>query len=37
MLGGLSQIGATLLELCGVPVPEGYLPSLVQSKPEATQ
>ena len=28
-LGGLSQIGATLLEMCGVSVPDSYLPSLV--------
>ena len=27
--GGLAQIGATLLHLCGVPIPDGYLPSLL--------
>ena len=32
LLGGLSQIGASLLELCGVAIPQGYLPSLVQHK-----
>ena len=30
-LGGLSQIGASLLELCGVKIPDAYLPSLVQN------
>ena len=30
ILGGLSQIGATLLDLCGVQIPDSYLPSLVQ-------
>ena len=29
MLGGLSQIGATLLKLCDVPIPDDYLPELV--------
>ncbi len=29
-IGGLAQIGATVLELCGLPVPEGYLPSLLK-------
>ena len=32
LLGGLSQIGASLLELCGVDIPQGYLPSLVKQK-----
>lgn len=30
LIGGLSQIGATLLEMCGVSTPDGYLPSLVR-------
>ena len=30
-LGGLSQIGASLLELCGVEIPDVYLPSLVHT------
>lgn len=29
-LGGLGRIGATVLDLCEVPVPEGWLPSLLQ-------
>ena len=29
-LGGLAQIGATVLDLCEVPVPASYLPSLVR-------
>jgi 2,3-bisphosphoglycerate-independent phosphoglycerate mutase len=29
-IGGLAQIGATVLDLCGVPVPDSYLPSLVR-------
>jgi len=29
LLGGLAQIGATVLELCEVPVPASYLPSLL--------
>lgn len=29
-LGGLAQIGGTILELCGLEVPSHYLPSLVQ-------
>lgn len=32
MLGGLAQIGATVLTLCGVPVPDGYLPTLVKEQ-----
>ncbi len=31
--GGIAQIGATLLELCEVPVPPDYLPSLILSAP----
>ena len=31
--GGLSQIGATLLTLCGVRPPDSYLPSLVEERP----
>ena len=27
--GGLAQIGATLLQLCGLPIPAAYLPSLL--------
>ena len=30
--GGIAQIGATLLQLCGLEVPESYLPSLVRPK-----
>jgi len=30
VVGGLAQIGGTILELCGLEVPEHYLPSLVQ-------
>ena len=29
-IGGLAQIGATLLKLCDVPIPNDYLPELVQ-------
>jgi 2,3-bisphosphoglycerate-independent phosphoglycerate mutase len=29
--GGIAQIGASLLTLCGVSVPPGYLPSLIRS------
>ena len=29
-LGGLAQIGGTILEMCGLEVPEHYLPSLVE-------
>ena len=31
-LGGLAQIGGTILEMCGLEVPEHYLPSLVVRK-----
>ena len=31
-LGGLAQIGGTILEMCGLDVPEHYLPSLVERK-----
>ena len=31
-IGGLAQIGGTLLELCGLDVPEHYLPSLVERR-----
>ena len=31
-LGGLAQIGGTILELCGLEVPSHYLPSLVQKQ-----
>ena len=30
--GGLAQIGSTLLALCGLPLPSGYLPSLVRKR-----
>ena len=31
-IGGLAQIGGTLLDLCGLEVPEHYLPSLIERK-----
>lgn len=31
-LGGLAQIGATILHLCGLEIPSSYLPSLVQKQ-----
>ena len=31
-LGGLAQIGGTILDMCGLEVPEHYLPSLVERK-----
>ena len=32
VVGGIAQIGGTLLMLCGLEVPEHYLPALVQSR-----
>ena len=31
-IGGLAQIGGTLLDLCGLEVPEHYLPSLIKKE-----